>query len=91
LFHSTEARLAAHPAGGKVGPDEWATLFIEPAYFEQPWLQWAQVFANWVHRHDSGAATALISLYQAVDTPATTTGSPPAPRWDASASWTSVT
>jgi hypothetical protein len=27
------------------------------------------VFANWVHKHDSAAATALISLHQAVDTP----------------------
>ena len=69
VFYSTEAQLAAHPAGGQVGPDEWTDVFLEPGYFEQTWVQWAQVFANWVHMHNSAAAEALVSLYQAVDTP----------------------
>jgi pimeloyl-ACP methyl ester carboxylesterase len=73
-FYLAEAKLAAHPAGGIVGPDEWTDLFIEPGYFEQTWVQWAQVFANWVHTHNSAAAKALISLYQAVDAPGNDNG-----------------
>ena len=37
-------------------------------------MQWAQAFANWVHTHNAAAAKALISLYQAVDTPGNDNG-----------------
>ena len=63
-----------HPAGGQVGPDEWVDTFLEPAYFEQTWLQLAQVFADWIHLHNAAAAKELISLYQGVDTPGNDNG-----------------
>jgi pimeloyl-ACP methyl ester carboxylesterase len=74
LFYATEAQLAAHPAGGKVGPDEWTDLFIEPGYNQGTWVQWAQAFADWVHKHNSAAARTLISLYQAADGPGNDNG-----------------
>jgi pimeloyl-ACP methyl ester carboxylesterase len=69
LCYATEAKLAAHPAGGKIGPDEWTDIFLKPAYYEQTWLRSAQVFAIWAHQHNAAAAKQLISLYQSVDTP----------------------
>jgi pimeloyl-ACP methyl ester carboxylesterase len=71
LFYATEARLAAHPAGGKVGPDEWTDIFLDAGYYQQTWLQLAEAFADWVHRHN---ASPLISLYQAIDTPGNDNG-----------------
>ncbi len=73
-FYKAEARLATHPAGGIVGPDEWTDLFIEPGYFNGTWVTWAQVFSDWVNKHDSAAANELISLYQAVDGPGNDNG-----------------
>lgn len=69
LFYATEHQLAAHPAGGVVGPDEWVDTFLEPAYFEQTWVEWGQVFSDWVNEHNAAAANELIQLYQAVDSP----------------------
>jgi pimeloyl-ACP methyl ester carboxylesterase len=69
LFYATEAKLAAHPAGGKVGPDEWTDIFLDAGYYEETWLQLAPAFANWVHKHNAAAAKTLVSLYQAVDAP----------------------
>jgi pimeloyl-ACP methyl ester carboxylesterase len=69
LFYTTEARLVAHPAGGKVGPDEWVDIFINAAYSQQTWPLLGQAFAGWVHTHNAAAAKQLISLYQAVDAP----------------------
>jgi pimeloyl-ACP methyl ester carboxylesterase len=66
LFYATEARLAAHPAGGQVGPDEWTDIFIDAAYNEQTWLQLAQAFAGWVHQHN---AAVLVLLYHGIDAP----------------------
>jgi hypothetical protein len=69
LFYATEHQLAAHPAGGEVGPDEWVDIFIGNAYTEQAWPVLGKVFADWIHERDAAAADALISWYQAVDTP----------------------
>jgi pimeloyl-ACP methyl ester carboxylesterase len=68
-FYSTEAQLAFHPAGGVVGPDEWVDTFLYPGYYQVTWLEWAQVFSDWVNNHDDAAANELISHYQAVDGP----------------------
>ena len=73
-FYTAEAHLAAHPAGGIVGPDEWTDLFIEPGYFNGSWVTWAQAFSDWVNKHDTAAANELISLYQAVDGPGNDNG-----------------
>jgi pimeloyl-ACP methyl ester carboxylesterase len=73
-FYNAEAQLAAHPAGGVVGPDEWTDLFLLPGYFSSTWVQWAQAFSDWVNKHDTAAANELISLYQAVDAPGNDNG-----------------
>jgi pimeloyl-ACP methyl ester carboxylesterase len=73
-FYAAEAALHTHPAGGKVGPDEWVDLFIEPAYYEQTWVQFAKPFADWVHNHNAAAAKELIALYTAVDAPGNDNG-----------------
>lgn len=69
LFYSTEDALATHPAGGKVGPDEWVDIFLGAGYYEQTWLQLGQAFSNWVHKHNKAAANQLISLYEETDAP----------------------
>jgi pimeloyl-ACP methyl ester carboxylesterase len=74
LFYATEARLAAHPAGGQVGPDEWTDVFTDAAYYEQTWLGLAEAFADWVHQHNATAASILVSLYHAIDTPGNDNG-----------------
>jgi hypothetical protein len=73
-YYAAEAQLTAHPAGGKIGADEWTDIFLASAYYETTWVPWAQVFAGWVHKHDPAAAKALISLYQLVDTPGNDNG-----------------
>jgi pimeloyl-ACP methyl ester carboxylesterase len=73
-FYSTEAQLAINPAGGVVGPDEWVDAFLYPAYYQVTWLDWAQVFSDWVNNHDDAAANELISLYQSVDGPGNDNG-----------------
>lgn len=69
LFYSTESQLAIAPAGGVVGPDEWTDIFLEPGYYEQTWVEWGQVFSDWVNDHDAAAANELVELYQSVDAP----------------------
>ncbi len=73
-FYTAEAKLAAHPAGGVVGPAEWTDLFIEPGYFNGTWVTWAQAFSDWVNNHNAAAANELIGLYQAVDAPGNDNG-----------------
>ena len=52
-----------------VGPDEWVDTFLYPAYYQVTWLEWAQVFSDWVNNHDAAATNELISHYEAVDAP----------------------
>jgi pimeloyl-ACP methyl ester carboxylesterase len=66
LFYSTEASLENDPAGGVVGPDEWVDTFQDAAYYEETWVEWGQVFSDYVNHHDTNE---LVSLYDSVDTP----------------------
>jgi pimeloyl-ACP methyl ester carboxylesterase len=67
LFYATEGRLEKRPAGGEVGPDEWADAFLGAAYSEQNWPELGHVFSAWVHKHDRAAARQLIGLYKGAD------------------------
>ena len=67
LFYATEARLAAHPAGGQVGPDEWTDIFIYAAYYQSTWVPLAEAFAAWVHQHNTAATRYLVELYRGLD------------------------
>lgn len=68
-FYAAEARLRTHPAGGQIGPDEWADLFLGAGYEQQSWPSLGQAFAAWVHTHSRRAVGELISLYRAADNP----------------------
>jgi pimeloyl-ACP methyl ester carboxylesterase len=69
VFYSTMNQLIAHPAGGVIGPDEWTDIFLEPGYYEETWVEWAQAFSDWVNNHNAAAANELIGLYDAADGP----------------------
>jgi pimeloyl-ACP methyl ester carboxylesterase len=66
LFYNTEDSLENNPAGGVVGPDEWVDTFLEPAYFEETWIEWGQVFSDYINKHKTNE---LVQLYDAVDSP----------------------
>jgi pimeloyl-ACP methyl ester carboxylesterase len=69
VFYSTMNQLIAHPAGGVIGPDEWTDIFLEPGYYEETWVEWAQAFSDWVNNHNVAAANELIELYDSADGP----------------------
>jgi pimeloyl-ACP methyl ester carboxylesterase len=66
LYYRDLNRLAAHPAGGQIGPDEWTDIFMGAAYFRGVWTDIASAWSAWVHKGD---ANGLISLYQQSDGP----------------------
>jgi pimeloyl-ACP methyl ester carboxylesterase len=66
LFYNTEASLENNPAGGVVGPDEWVDAFLDAGYYEETWVELAQVFSDYINDDNTGE---LVSLYQAVDGP----------------------
>jgi len=66
LFYNTEDSLENNPAGGVVGPDEWVDTFQEPAYYEETWVEWGQVFSDYINKHKTNE---LVQLYDAVDSP----------------------
>ena len=72
-FYAEESRLRQHPvtSGGKkiVGPDEWTDIFLYAGYYESTWLTLARALSQWATTHSAAAGTALISLYEEVDTP----------------------
>ncbi|HTY71689.1 MAG TPA: alpha/beta hydrolase [Actinomycetes bacterium] len=66
LFYAQMNALVHKPAGGVVGPDEWNDLFLEAGYYTSTWVELADAFARWVHKHK---ADELIDEYEATDTP----------------------
>ena len=66
LFYNTEESLENNPAGGVVGPDEWVDTFLDPAYYEETWVDWGQVFSDYINDHNTQE---LVQLYDAADDP----------------------
>jgi pimeloyl-ACP methyl ester carboxylesterase len=66
LFYNTEQSLENNPAGGVVGPDEWVDTFQDAAYYEETWVEWGQVFSDYINQHKTKQ---LVQLYDAVDAP----------------------
>jgi pimeloyl-ACP methyl ester carboxylesterase len=69
LFYATEGRLRTHPAGGQIGPDEWADLFLGAGYAQKSWAPLGRAFADWAHGHSRRADSELISIYRSADHP----------------------
>ena len=68
-FNTAKSQLAANPAGGVVGPDEWTDVFLEAGYYEQTWLQLGSLFSEWVNDPGPTATSDLVAAYQSTDTP----------------------
>ena len=52
LYYAEQAKLLREPAGGLIGPDEWADIFLQAAYYVYGWEDVANAFAGWVHDGD---------------------------------------
>jgi pimeloyl-ACP methyl ester carboxylesterase len=59
-------RLAATPAGGKVGPSEWNDIFLTAGYAQPAWPYLATLWQNWATTHD---ATDLLTEYGNTESP----------------------
>ncbi len=73
-FYAEERRLARHPIGGVVGPDEWIDLFLQAGYYQQTWLQLGTEFASWANGHSAAAGKKLVAAFIATDTPGNDNG-----------------
>lgn len=50
-WYDTLDKLAANPAGGELGPDEWSDTFLYAGYYRFTWLELGDAFAGYVHHH----------------------------------------
>ena len=66
LWYSTLNKLAQHPAGGELGPDEWTDTFLYAGYYRSTWLDLGADFAGYVHQHDWQS---VVSFYAAFNGP----------------------
>jgi pimeloyl-ACP methyl ester carboxylesterase len=66
LFYDEQRALRREPAGGVVGPSEWADAFLYAGYYQVLWTYLGDVFASWIH---DGALRKLIGAYVFADGP----------------------
>ena len=66
-FNKAQNALAASPAGGEVGPDEWADIFLEAGYYEQTWEDLGSLFSEWVNNPGPSSAADLVSAFESTD------------------------
>jgi pimeloyl-ACP methyl ester carboxylesterase len=66
VYYQQLKALAAKPAGGDIGPDEWTDIFQQAGYYRFGWTDIGNAFSAWVHKGD---ASALQRLYQQTDSP----------------------
>jgi pimeloyl-ACP methyl ester carboxylesterase len=52
LYYAELGKLVTRPAGGIIGPDEWADIFLQAGYYVFGWEEVAAAFAGWVHDRD---------------------------------------
>jgi pimeloyl-ACP methyl ester carboxylesterase len=52
LWYNTQQKLFKDPAGGVVGGDEWADIFLYAGYYQQTWLDLGDAFSAYVNNHD---------------------------------------
>ncbi|MGW0994738.1 alpha/beta fold hydrolase [Streptomyces sp. NPDC002523] len=60
------AAVSATPAGGVIGPDEWADLFLVAPYFQASWPLLGTAFSGWAHGGDSATLKALFDQFMQV-------------------------
>jgi pimeloyl-ACP methyl ester carboxylesterase len=53
LYYTERARLAAKPAGGKIGPSELTDIFLQAGYYVFGWEEIANAFSAWVTKRDA--------------------------------------
>jgi len=63
-WYLEKERLRKKPAGGKVGPDEWTDIFLGAGYYQQTWLDLADLWTGWVKNHDPAP---VIAQYESAD------------------------
>jgi len=51
-YYKQQARLDRKAAGGKIGGDEWADVFLGAGYYQSTWIGLAEAFSGWVHDKD---------------------------------------
>jgi pimeloyl-ACP methyl ester carboxylesterase len=59
LFYTQQAKLGHKPAGGVLGPDELADVFLQAGYYIFGWEDVANAFSAWVNQGDSSQLKAL--------------------------------
>ena len=59
LFYATQAKLAAKPASGIIGPDELTDVFLQAGYYVFGWLDVAAAFSAYVKKGDPAKLKAL--------------------------------
>ena len=66
-FNKAQTALASSPAGGEVGPDEWADIFLEAGYYEQTWEDLGSLFSEWVNNPGPSSAASLVKAFESTD------------------------
>lgn len=66
-FDTAKRNLATAPAGGVVGPDEWADIFLLAGYYEQTWEDLGNLFSEWVDSPGPNAAADLVDAFESTD------------------------
>jgi pimeloyl-ACP methyl ester carboxylesterase len=59
LFYAEQAKLAARPAGGVIGPSELSDVFLQAGYYVFGWEAVGSAFASWVRDRDPAPLRAL--------------------------------
>jgi pimeloyl-ACP methyl ester carboxylesterase len=65
-WYAEQTELKRSPAGGVVGPDEWADVFLYAGYAQSLWPLLGDTFASWANQRNPEL---VVALYQAADSP----------------------
>ena len=64
-WYAEQNKLRSTPAGGVVGPDEFADIFLYAGYYQSTWLELAEAFAGWANNRDTDLIVAAYENYVA--------------------------
>jgi pimeloyl-ACP methyl ester carboxylesterase len=60
-WYAEQNKLRSKPAGGVVGPDEFADIFLYAGYYQSTWLELAEAFAGWAN---DGNTDLIVAAYE---------------------------